>query len=115
VTLAAIVGIVVGVGMIAQWGVSLATKQVPELESEPFRIGFHLAGEFATAIALIVAGLGLLARAPWGRGVYLVSAGMLLYTVIVSPGYFAQKRAWPMVGVFAVILVLTLVSIGLVA
>ncbi len=39
---------------------------------------------------------------------------MLLYTVIVSPGYFAQKREWPMVGMFAVLLALALVSLGLV-
>ena len=38
----------------------------------------------------------------------------MLYTVIVSPGYFAQKREWPMVGVFALPLILALVSLRLV-
>jgi len=33
---------------------------------------------------------------------------MLLYTLIVSPGYFAQKGQWAFVGMFAVILVLAL-------
>jgi len=40
--------------------------------------------------------------------------GMLLYAVINSPGYFAEKRQWPMVGMFAVLLILALVSLGLV-
>lgn len=113
-TFAAVFAIVVGVGMFGQWGFSLATRQVPELQTEPYRIAFHLAGEFATATALIVDGLGLLAGASWGAPVYLLAVGMLLYTTIVSPGYFAQKGQWPMVGMFAVILVLAVVSAVLV-
>ena len=113
-TFASLYAILVGLGMIGQWSYSLVTKRVPELKSEPFRIAFHLTGEFLTAIALIAGGLGLLTGAPWGRPTYLVSMGMLLYTVIVSPGYFAQKREWPMVGMFAVLLALALVSLVLV-
>ena len=114
-TFASLYAILVGIGMIGQWSVSLATKRVPELKTEPLRIAFHLAGEFLTAIALIVGGLGLLTNTPWGRPIYLVAVGMLLYTVIVSPGYFAQKREWPMVVMFAVLFVLALVSLILVA
>lgn len=113
-TFAAVYAVVVGLGMIGQWAYSLATKQVPELATEPLRIRFHLAAEFVTAIALIVGGLGLLTETSWGQDVYLIAMGMLLYTVIVSPGYFAQKGEWPMVGVFAVVLILALVSLGLV-
>jgi hypothetical protein len=113
-TLAALYAILVGIAMIGQWSVSLAKRQVPELKTEPYRIAFHLAGEFVTAIALVAGGLGLLIAAPWGRPTFLVSIGMLLYTVIVSPGYFCQKREWPMVGMFAVLLALALTSLGLV-
>ena len=111
---ASVYALIVGFGMIGQWGFSYASKQIPELETEPFRIGFHLAGEMATAVALIAAGLSLLTEQSWGRPTYLAAMGMLLYTVIVSPGYFAQKRQWPMVGVFAVLLILTLICIVLV-
>jgi hypothetical protein len=38
---------------------------------------------------------------------------MLLYTVIVSPGYFAEKGQSAFVGMFAVVLLLALVSIAL--
>jgi len=83
--------LVAGSLMLAQWGFFLATGQVPELQTEPFRIAFHLAGEAATAIALIVSGAALLRRLKWGRDVSFASLGMLIYTAIVSPGYFAQQ------------------------
>lgn len=113
-TFAALYAIVIGVMMLGQWGFFIATKQVPELETEPIRIGFHLAAEFTTAIALIAGGVGLLTNGAWSLTVYLISIGMLFYTAIVSPGYFAQKGEWPMVGVFAVMLILALISLTLV-
>lgn len=110
----AIFAIIVGVGMIGQWAVSYFSKQIPELKTEPVRIGFHLAAEFITALALIAGGVGLLGGWAWGMPVYLVSTGMLLYTAIVSPGYFAQKGQWGWLVMFGVILLLALVSLSLV-
>ena len=100
--------------MIGQWLFSLSTGQVPELKTEPYRIRFHLTAEFATALALLVGSVALLTDQPWGQWFYLLAVGMLLYTVIVSPGYFAEKGQWAFVGMFAVVLLLTLVSIVLV-
>ena len=112
---AALYATIVGIGMIGQWTFFLLNKQVPELETEPVRIAFHLAAELLTALALIASGVGLLAGAPWSRPAYRVAVGMLLYTCIVSPGYFAQKRQWPLVVMFAVILLLALLSLILLA
>ena len=111
---ASVFALVVGVGMIGQWIFFLASGQVPELETEPLRIRFHLAAEFVTAIALLVGGVALLTGQSWGRWFYLLATGMLLYTVIVSPGYFAEKGQWAFVGMFAILLLLALVSIALV-
>jgi hypothetical protein len=61
---------------------------------------------------LIASGVALLRRKAWGRSFYLVAAGMLAYTVIVSPGYFAQRGQWPLVLMFAALLALDLVSIA---
>ena len=36
--------------------------------------------------------------------------GMLLYIVIVSPSYFAQKNQWAFVDMFAVVFLLALIS-----
>jgi hypothetical protein len=96
--------------MLAQWGFFLAAGQVPELQAEPFRISFHLLGEGVTAFALIVSGIALFKRMSWSRDIAFASLGMLTYTVLVSPGYFAQLGQWPPVAMFAVLLIFTLVS-----
>lgn len=110
-----IFAIVVGVGMVGMWSVSYFSNQIPELETEPLRIKFHLVGEFVTAISLLIAGIGMILNQDWARSVYLVAAGMLIYTVIVSPGYFAQRGQWAYIGMFAILLLLALACIFLVA
>jgi hypothetical protein len=107
----AIFSIVVGVLMIGQWSFSLISRNVAELNSEPIRIGFHLAAEFLTALVLILAGIVLLAQSLLGYPLALIGLGMLLYTLINSPGYFAQKGQWPMVLLFTVLFILALVSL----
>jgi hypothetical protein len=104
--LAGFYGIFVGLMMAAQWAFFVASRQVPELQTEPIRIAFHLAGEFVTALGLVVSGTALLRRAAWGRSAYLFFAGMLAYSAIVSPGYFAQQGQWIFVVMFALLLAL---------
>lgn len=111
---AAIFSIVVGAGMIAQWLMSYLSKQIPELKSEPVRIAFHIAAEMVTALMLIIGGILLLKRTYFDREIYLIATGMLFYTAIVSPGYFAQKGVWLWVGVFAVLVTLAVVGVTLV-
>ena len=111
---ASVFALIAGAGMIGQWLSFLATGNVPELETEPLRIRFHLAAEFATAIALLVGGIALLTGQAGADWFYLLAMGMLLYTVIVSPGYFAGRGQWAFVGMFALVLLLALVSIVLV-
>jgi len=97
--------------MIAQWSLLYFTKQIPELETERVRIIFHITAELTTAIALISGGAGLLAGWEWGVPIYLIAIGMLFYTAIVSPGYFAQKGQWACLGIFGTLIVLALVSV----
>ena len=93
--------------MVAQWSVFLLSGNVPELRTEPFRIGFHLAAELLTARVLIVSGTGALAAKHWARPLLLVGVGLLVYTSIASPGYFAQRGGMEFVLMFAVVLALT--------
>lgn len=102
---------VVGLLIFGQWAFFLITRQVPELKTERVRVLFHIADEFLTATVLIASGLGLLAQQVWAVDLYPVALGMLFYTIIVSSGYFAQKRVWPIVGMFAVLLILTTLSL----
>ena len=89
----------------------LFTGNVPELQTEPIWIAFHLAGEFTTAALLIAGGCGLLTLRTWGYHVFLLALGMLLYTIIVSPGYFGQLGQWVFVLMFAVLVVLTVLFV----
>jgi hypothetical protein len=98
--LAGIFALALGLLMIGQWAVHLATNGVPELATAPLSIGFHLAAEILMALALILSGLAILKKKAWGRTLFLVAGGMALYSIINSPGYFAQKGQWPMVALF---------------
>lgn len=110
-TWAAWYGIVVGALMFLQWTFFLATGGVPELRTEPWRIAFHLAGELATAAALIAGGLALRRARPWGRTLLPVALGMVIYSEVVSPGYFAQRGQWALVAMFAVLLAGAILSV----
>jgi hypothetical protein len=111
--IAAIYSIIIGIAMIGMWLFLITSNQVPEINTEPIRISYHLIGEFLTAILLLIGGFGLFTKRGWGFHVFLISMGMLLYTVIVSAGYYGQKNDMIMVGMFTVFQILTVLSIGL--
>ncbi len=103
--------IFIGVMMASMWLVFALTNQIPELDTKPKEIAFHLAAEFITAFALIAGGIGLVKRTAWGFYLNLVALGMVSYSVIVSPGYYAQQDNFAFVGMFAVLMALTLIVI----
>lgn len=103
---AGIFSIVVGVSMILMWLMFYFTGSIPELATEPARIAMHLTAEFATAIALIIAGWGLVKAKKWGIQIYLLATGALLYTMIQSPGYFLQTGEPGFVIMFAALIIL---------
>jgi hypothetical protein len=105
--------IMVGILMIAQWVFSLVAHKVPELKTEPVEIRFHIVSEVATSLALIISGAGLLSEASWSGYLYPVAIGALLYTMVKSSGYFAERKVWALVAVFAVLFILALVSLGI--
>ncbi len=107
----AIYGILVGIMMFTQWMFFLANEQVPELQTEPWRIATHLAAELITAAGLIISSWGLLQRKEWSTKAFLFFAGMLVYSVIVSPGYFAQQGQWALVAMFAILLALAIICV----
>lgn len=97
--------------MIIQWEFFLMTGSVAEIQTEPIRISFHLTGELATTILLIAGETSAIKEKLFGKQILLIAFGMLLYTLIVSPGYFAQKDEWSFVLMFAVLMVFTIISI----
>ena len=97
-------GIAVGILMIAQWTFSIVAGGVPEFESAPWEIAFHLAAEMSTAVMLITGGISSLRSTAWSKSVLHLGLGMVIYSEIVSPGYFAQLNQWAFVPMFAVLL-----------
>jgi hypothetical protein len=108
-------GIVVAALIFAQWGFFLAYGSVPELENSPREIAFHMTAEFLMGIVLLIGSVGLLQEWRWAPVMYLTGAGMVVYSVINSPGYFAQRGNWALVGMFMVLLLLTAAAIVVVA
>lgn len=111
--IAAIYSIIIGIAMIGMWISLIVTNQVPEICTEPIRITYHLIGEFLTAILLLIGGFGLFTNRGWGFHVFLISMGMLLYTVIVSAGYYGQNGDMIMVGMFTIFQILTVLFVSL--
>ena len=106
-------GVAVGFLILGQWTFFLITGAVPELQSAPLSIGFHIGAESILALVLIVGGVAVLRSRRWGGKALLVALGMAIYSEINSPGYFAQQGTWALVGMFAVLLAGALVGVYL--
>ena len=97
-------GILVGLLMIVQWTFSILADGVSEFQTAPWEIGFHLAAEFSTAIVLLLGGIAMLRSIPWSRTVLALGLGMVIYSEVVSPGYFAQHNQSVFGAMFAMLL-----------
>jgi peptidoglycan/LPS O-acetylase OafA/YrhL len=105
----AIYSLFIGILMIGMWSMFILTGQVTEIATKPAEIVLHLLAEFITAVLLIGGGIGLLKKMKIGYNLNLVALGMLLYTLIVSTGYYLQKGDLAFLSVFALLFILTLV------
>ena len=107
-------GIGVGILIILQWVFFLATVSVPEFQTAPWAIGFHMTAELLLALALLLSGVATLRSKPWGEKALLAALGMAIYSEINSPGYFAQFGQWALVAMFGVLLLGATISVMLV-
>jgi hypothetical protein len=72
--------------------------------SRPWEIVFHLSAEFATAFLLLAGGIDVLKSTSVGRPILLTGLSMVIYSEIVSPGYYAQLGQWSSVAMFGIVL-----------
>ena len=96
--------IVIGIGILGLWIMLLLTKQVPELETEPIAIKFHIAAESAMGLISILSGIFLLVNLTWAPYIFALAMGLIIYAVINSAGYYGQKKQWSSVIMFGIIL-----------
>jgi hypothetical protein len=107
----AIYSIFVGIAMLGIWIVQLITVQAPELQTAPIEIAMAIAADWLTAVMLLVVGVGLLSKRNWANKLYLFALGMLVYSVLISSGYFGQLGSTIFVILFAVLFILSSVFV----
>ncbi|MFX1320545.1 MAG: hypothetical protein ACFFAQ_02765 [Promethearchaeota archaeon] len=100
-----IYAIIIGIGIIGLWTMLLLTKQVPELNTEPVSIAFHITAEIIMGILSLLSGILLLIDLSWAPYFFILAMGLVIYAVINSAGYYGQKKQWTFVIMFGIILV----------
>ncbi len=81
------------------------TKQIPELETDPIAIAFHITAETIMGILSLLSGIFLLIGFSWAPYFFILAIGLVIYAVINSAGYYGQKKQWSIVIMFGVILI----------
>lgn len=97
----AVYSMAAGMMMLALWSAFWAAGAIPEMAARPWEIAMHLTAEFVTAGLLIFSGVGLWLAAPWATRVNVFASGMLIYSLIQSPGRYLQDGAMNFVALFA--------------
>ena len=95
--------------MVLWWGIEVRNGALDRPDRSRAEIALHLAAELVTALLLAIGGI-VLARGG-ARWLALVGLGMLLYTVIQSPGYFVARHERAPLVMFAVLTLLTIAAI----
>jgi hypothetical protein len=90
-TISAAYSLLTGISIIIVWSIYLATGNVFGATPSPVGLTYHIAAECAAAATLAAAGVGLFARKPWAKSVFILGMGMLLYAVINSPGLYPGR------------------------
>jgi hypothetical protein len=99
----------IGILMLLQWVFFIVSGNVPEFETTPISISFHIFIEVLTAVLLIFASL-ICKKRTVRETLLLYGQGMLGYTVINSAGYFAQSGQWLFLAMFAVLLAVSIIN-----
>jgi hypothetical protein len=107
-TIVAWYAIAVGALMGAWWAIDLSGGALERPDRSRTEMELHLAAEFLTAFALVASGITFLIVGAAATAFTAAALGMLLYTLIVSPGYFMARRQYAPAAIFAVLAVLTL-------
>ncbi|MGA1873642.1 MAG: hypothetical protein ACMUHY_08205 [Thermoplasmatota archaeon] len=101
---ASIYSLVIGISMLGLWIMLISTSSVEEFDTRPVEIVLHITAEAMTGVLLILSGFAMWKGFSLRHNMFFLSIGMLLYTSIVSPGYYADRGEWPIVAAFAVLI-----------
>ncbi len=99
---------VVGIGIIALWTMLFVSDQIPELETEPIAIAFHITIEVLMGVVSIVSGVLLLKNFKYQKEAVIFANGMICYSVVNSSGYYGDLNQYGMIVMFFFLLVISL-------
>ncbi|HDZ17002.1 MAG TPA: hypothetical protein ENH75_01845 [archaeon] len=68
-------------------------------------IVFHITSEFIIGILSLLSGILLLIGLSWALYFFNLAMGLVIYAVVNSAGYYGQKKQWPIVIMFGLILI----------
>ncbi len=92
--------VITGAVMLAVWVYLFATGGIPQLQGDPVGTWVRIGTECITALLLIAAGWGVLTHQPWGRRLYLVAVGALLFAVVHAIATYGARGQVGMVMLF---------------
>ena len=109
-----IYAIVIGIGIIGLWLMLYRTKQIPELETEPIAIAFHMTAEMTMGILSLLSGIFLLIGLSWAPYFFILAMGLVIYAIVNSAGYYGQKKQRSIVIMFGIILITSVILVILI-
>lgn len=102
---ASVYSIIIGISMIGLWIMLISSSSVEEFDTRPIEIVLHITAEILTGVILIAGGAAMWKGMSLRYQIFFLSLGMLFYTSIVSPGYYADRGEWPIVIGFGAMLI----------
>ncbi len=109
--LKAIFSLIVGISILALWGMLFSTNQIPELATEPFRISLHIFSELLLAVLLIATAVSIWKRSKSADRLFVFTMGVLLYSVINAAGYFGQSGSIGLIVIFGVLAICAVILV----
>lgn len=103
----------IGILMAIWWTISLRNGALVRADRSRTEMTLRVAAELTTASLLIVSGAALLADGDDAVPSAALALGMLLYTVVVSPGYFITRREPAPAYLFVGLTILTVAAAAL--
>jgi hypothetical protein len=104
----ALYSLVLGIAILGVWSVILIHGEIPEGRTA---FSFHLFSEILMALACMTAGILILKRHRFGRGVAIAAHAMVLYSVLNASGYYAQRGERMLPVIFVILFLISTISI----
>lgn len=105
--------ILAGLSIVGMWVALIRNGSVVEATTAPKEITMHIIAELATGILLLVSGTALILGVGNAEHLWMLSMGMLIYTLVNSSGYYLQREDKMMTIMFASMFIISVILLAL--